>query len=109
MFSNLMDFIVKPAVFAGSMGLIDLDEKDSVPSRRVVNTKPQFTIYCKNPQELNDNLKFFHSILHETYKDVSDKEALMDLSKEELIQKYSKLYSNSNKFFNGLHDSFNRN
>lgn len=106
MFSNLMDFVVKPAVFTASMGLIDLDENKQYTSYPKHKMLSRFKYYQANPQRLDNNTQQYHSVLSDVYKELCNKEALMQLSKEELIKKYTQFYDNSNYFLTELFDCF---
>lgn len=106
MFSSLIDFVVKPAVFTASMGLIDLDEDKQYTSYPKHKMSSRFKYYQANPKRLDNNTEFYHSVLNKVYKDLQNKDSLMELSKEELIQKYSEFYLDSNKFLREIFDCF---
>lgn len=106
MFSTFVDAVVKPVVLTASMGLIDLNEDKQYTSYPKHKMPSRFKYYQANPERLDNNTEFYHSVLSKVYKDLQNKDSLMELSKEELVQKYSEFYSDSNKFLRELFDCF---
>lgn len=106
MFSTFINAIVKPVVHTSSMGLIDLDKGKQYSSHVEYKIPSKFKYYQANPERLDSNTRTFHSVLTEVAKELSDKEALMQLSKEELITKYSELHLSSDNFYKELLSCF---